>query len=141
MPDQADESTPIVPAIVENRGRFQPGNKAAVGRQSRQQRLRNAIFAAVTFEDIKAITEGLVTQAKAGDLDAVKVLLGFIGKGAGGPAGPLVAIQNNTGTGGTPVVTARPSAADVVARLRAEREHMENSAGPSGALLPGNRTH
>ncbi len=124
MPDQvrdSDESTPIVPAIVENRGRFQPGNKAAVGRQSRQQRLRNAIFAAVSFEDIKTITEGLVTQAKAGDLDAVKLLLGFIGKGAGGPAGPLVAIQNNTGTGGTPSDEKPVNFAAIVERLRQTR--------------------
>jgi hypothetical protein len=132
MSDQEDpdKSTPIVPAIVENRGRFQAGNRAAVGRQSRQQRLRNAIFAAVTIEDIKSITQGLVFKAIAGDLDAAKLLLGFIGKGT---AGPLVAIQNNsTGTPETPRQGGLSKASEILARLM-ERRASEQGKAQGGA--------
>lgn len=127
--EDPDKSTPIVPAIVENRGRFQAGNKAAVGRQSRQQRLRNAIFAAVSFEDIQQITKGLVGKAIAGDLDAAKLLLNFVGKGTGGP---MIAIQNNTGTPETPQQGGLSRAREILARLM-ERRASEQGKAQGGA--------
>ena len=74
-------------------GRFKPGNKMAAGRTSRGQKLRAAILASISRDDVESITRTLIEQAKAGDLGAAKILLGFIGKG---DSGPEVAVQINS---------------------------------------------
>ena len=91
----SDSTTPSTTLVS---GRFTKGNKAAAGHSSRSQKLRGAILASISREDVQAITATLVDQAKAGDLGAAKLLLSFIGKPTEGPA---VAIQVN-GTNQTP---------------------------------------
>ena len=71
-------------------GRFQPGNTAACGHSSRSQKLRGAILAAISVDDVSEITATLIQQAKAGDQVAAKLLLGYIGKA---PELPGVAVQ------------------------------------------------
>lgn len=73
-------------------GRFQPGNTAACGHSSRSQKLRGAILAAITEDDVSEITATLIQQAKAGDQVAAKLLLSYIGKATEGPS---VAVQVN----------------------------------------------
>ena len=73
-------------------GRFGPGNRAAAGRQSRGQKLRSAIMASISRDDVESITRVLIEQAIGGDQGAAKILLGFIGRPTDGPA---VAIQVN----------------------------------------------
>lgn len=72
-------------------GRFQPGNTAACGHSSRSQKLRGAILAAISENDVAEITATLIQQAKAGDQVAAKLLLGYIGK----EPSPSVAVQVN----------------------------------------------
>lgn len=86
----SDAKTPN-PTIVS--GRFRPGNKAAAGRTSRGQKLRAAVLASISRDDVEAITKTLIAQAIGGDLGAAKILLGFIGKCDSGPG---VAIQVNS---------------------------------------------
>lgn len=83
------DSTPNTTIVS---GRFQPGNKMAAGRTSRGQKLRAAILASISREDVQAITRTLIDQAKAGDQGAAKILLSYIGKPT---EGPDVAIQFN----------------------------------------------
>ena len=73
-------------------GRFQLGNTAACGHSSRSQKLRGAILAAISENDVAEITATLIQQAKAGDQVAAKLLLGYIGKA---PEQPGVAVQVN----------------------------------------------
>ena len=63
------------PSTTGTNGRFQPGNKAAVGHQTRSMKLRAAMLAAVTEKDMRAITKHLVKLAKGGDLKAIELLL------------------------------------------------------------------
>jgi hypothetical protein len=60
-------------------GRFAPGNQAAAGHKhphaTRVFELREGLFSAVTLDDVRDVVKALVTQAKSGDLDAIKVLL------------------------------------------------------------------
>ena len=102
-------------------GRFRKGNKAAVGRQSRGQRLRGAILRSITREDVEAVTRQLVDAAKSGDIDAMKLLLNYIGKVE---KSPTVAIQTNISTGGPMFTPGR--AAGIVKRLR-EQQASEKS--------------
>ena len=102
------------PEIVN--GRFKRGNRAAVGRQSRGQKLRGAILQAISKEDIEIVTHQMVDAAKSGDIDAMKLLLNFIGKGE---KPPTVAIQTNISTAGQMFTPGR--AAAIVKRLREQR--------------------
>jgi len=64
-------------------GRFGPGNKLARGNPhaKRAQELRNALFAAVSDEDLKEVVQSLVKQAKEGNIQAAKeVLSRLLGK-------------------------------------------------------------
>lgn len=92
-------------ATVTN-GRFQAGNQAAVGHSSKSQRLRAAMLQAISEDDVQDIVKKLVTMAKGGDIDATKILFGFIGKPVEGPAAP---------------VDARALATHILARIRADR--------------------
>jgi len=58
-------------------GRFAPGNRGGPGNPhaTTVAKLRAAILAAVTPEDIDAIIRGLVHRAKGGDMAAAKELL------------------------------------------------------------------
>jgi len=57
-------------------GRFGAGNKFGLGRpQSQVQKLREAIVACVTPEDVVGVIQKLVQLAKSGDVNAAKVLL------------------------------------------------------------------
>lgn len=61
----------------DRRGRFARGNKSGRGNPlaGRVQRLRAALVAAVKPQDLRAVIAGLVTAAKAGDVQAAKLLL------------------------------------------------------------------
>jgi hypothetical protein len=61
----------------DEQGRFIKGNKAAVGNPNaaRVARLRTALLAAVSPDDISDIIKSLVRQAKSGDVAAAKLLL------------------------------------------------------------------
>lgn len=61
----------------DRRGRFGKGNKAGRGNPlaGRVQRLRAALIAAVKPQDLREVIAGLVTAAKAGDVQAAKLLL------------------------------------------------------------------
>lgn len=63
--------------LKDSRGRFLPGNKAAVGRKRKYadiDKLRKAIMAAVNEEDIIAITRKLIMMARKGDIRAADLL-------------------------------------------------------------------
>ena len=57
-------------------GRFAPGNKGGPGNPhaAKVAELRSALLEAVTPEDIAEVVGSLLTQAKAGDIAAAKVL-------------------------------------------------------------------
>lgn len=59
-------------------GNFAKGNKASVGRTSpvapKRQHLNQVLFKAVSDADIRSIVKRLVKMAKAGDIEATKVL-------------------------------------------------------------------
>ncbi len=61
----------------DSEGKFLPGNKIAKGNPlaKRVQKLRSALLQAVTPKDIRAVTQVLLRQAKAGDLAACRELL------------------------------------------------------------------
>lgn len=71
----------------DERGRFTPGNKAARGNPyaRRVAQLRSALLRAVSADDVQAVARKLVEQAKAGDVQAARVLLDRLF----GPAVPL----------------------------------------------------
>ena len=94
-------------------GRFQLGNTAACGHSSRSQKLRGAILAAISENDVAEITATLIQQAKAGDQVAAKLLLGYIGKA---PEQPGVAVQVNQVAG-----AGRGLASRIVERIQAAR--------------------
>jgi hypothetical protein len=58
-------------------GKFLPGNKAAKGNPlaRKAQELRVALFASVSPSDLQAIVGKLIGLAKAGDVQAAKVVL------------------------------------------------------------------
>lgn len=58
-------------------GRFAPGNKLGRGNPfARQaQRLRSALFAAVSEEDLRDVVQALVAQAKQGNVQAAREVL------------------------------------------------------------------
>ena len=97
-------------------GRFQPGNTAACGHSSRSQKLRGAILAAITENDVSQITAALIRQAKDGDQVAAKLLLSYIGRA---PEQPSVAVQvvNQTTEPGA----GRGRAVAIAERIRAAR--------------------
>ncbi len=61
----------------DQRGRFAPGNAGGPGNPHGETvgKLRSALIAAVSEDDIRAIVAGLVTQAKGGSVPAAKELL------------------------------------------------------------------
>jgi hypothetical protein len=58
-------------------GRFAPGNKSGLGRPlaSRAAKLRAKLFDAVSDDDLVAIAQALVREAKAGDVTAAREVL------------------------------------------------------------------
>ncbi len=69
----------------DGRGRFTKGNRAAVGNPfaRRMAKLRSVVLDAVSEDDLRAIAQKLVMQAKDGDAAAAKLLLLYaIGKPA-----------------------------------------------------------
>jgi hypothetical protein len=64
-------------------GRFRPGNKGGPGNPVARKTaaIRKALFAAVRPADVKAVVRALISQAKAGDVPAIKELFDrLIGK-------------------------------------------------------------
>lgn len=110
------------PSTTKTNGRFQPGNKAAVGHQTKSQKLRHAIMAAISQADVKEIVKSLVDKAKGGDIDACKILFKFIGPPQDKPT---VAIQNNVGPSRT--VHNDPVLRGIVARIK---QHNATEATP-----------
>ncbi|MCP3996254.1 MAG: hypothetical protein GY722_14515 [bacterium] len=92
-------------------GRFVPGNKVAAGRSMpharRVARLRAELLRAVRPEDIRAVVEALVREAKQGNVQAARELL----QRALGPA----------------------EAIDVAARLEAVEEQLRAARERSGS--------
>ena len=75
------------------------------------------MLAAVSEDDMRAVTRKLVEQAKGGDLKAIDLLLNrTLGKA---DSGPLVAVQMNQKASGPGESAGR--AAAIVDRIRAER--------------------
>ncbi len=62
------------------KGRFKKGNKASEGNPfaRRAARLRTIALAAVTDQDVRAVVQKLLGQAKAGDVAAAKLLLAYV---------------------------------------------------------------
>lgn len=56
-------------------GRFAVGNQAARGRTTKPAELRKALENAISADDITALAQALLTQAKLGDATAAKTLL------------------------------------------------------------------
>ena len=58
-------------------GRFRPGNRAGKGNPlaKKAQKLRTALFRAVTPTDLREIVKRLVGVAKGGDVQAAKLIL------------------------------------------------------------------
>lgn len=58
-------------------GRFLPGNRIGQGNPhaKKAHALRNALFSAVTEEDIDAVIRALIDEAKGGDVPAARELL------------------------------------------------------------------
>ena len=120
-----DSTTPnAAPSTTIVSGRFTKGNKAAAGHSSRSQKLRGAILASISREDVQAITRTLVAQAVDGDQGAAKILLSFIGKPTEGPA---VAIQNNFSTETSGHQPGRTAA--ILARIVASRAAGQDAEG------------
>lgn len=61
-------------------GQFGEGNKYGKGNPHAQKvaRLRTAMIEAVSIDDMQAIVTALVTQAKAGDIQSIKILLPYL---------------------------------------------------------------
>jgi len=61
-------------------GQFSEGNKYGRGNPHARKvaQLRTAMIESVTVEDMRAIVTALVTQAKAGDISSVKLLLPYL---------------------------------------------------------------
>ena len=69
----------------DERGRFLPGNPGGPGRPPNTREHRAAMVQAVTPKDIAAIMQALVDRAKAGDVQAAKIVLErFFGRPADG---------------------------------------------------------
>jgi hypothetical protein len=60
-------------------GQFAAGNKYARGNPfaRKAQQLRSALFRAVSVTDLRAIVKALVNDAKAGDVQAARLVLGY----------------------------------------------------------------
>ena len=61
-------------------GQFGEGNKYGKGNPHAQKvaQLRTAMIEAVSIDDMQAIVTALVTQAKAGDIQSIKVLIPYL---------------------------------------------------------------
>ena len=61
-------------------GRFQPGNKFALGNSvpRRVAKIREQFLKTVTLADVEAVTARIVKQAKAGDHWACRLLLQYL---------------------------------------------------------------
>jgi hypothetical protein len=72
----------------DGRGRFAKGNRGGPGNPfaRRIAQLRRALLAAVSEDDVAAVTRRLLEQAKAGDVAAARVLLAYV---IGQPAPPV----------------------------------------------------
>ncbi len=58
-------------------GRFQPGNRAAVGRPSTSRKNLAVFRAAITKEDIETLAFRLLDMAQQGDIRAAAILLQY----------------------------------------------------------------
>lgn len=76
---QVNRPSPAAPSGRTAFGRFAPGNTCGRGNPHarRAAELRSTIFRAITDEDIAGIVRGLIDQAKAGDVTAAKLVLGY----------------------------------------------------------------
>lgn len=65
---------------MENKGKFQPGNKGGPGRppKEREARFLEITLSAVTFDDWAEIIKKAVAQAKRGDSSARKFLADYL---------------------------------------------------------------
>ena len=102
---QAVALVPIEPTRIgrDASGRFAPGNPGGPGaiaheRTKRARELRQALYAAVTSEDLAAIARALIDKAKSGDVAAARELLDRI-------IGRAIPAKTTDGdSGGEPVV-------------------------------------
>ena len=65
-----------------NAGQFDHGNRLSRGNphSSKVQKLRSAMLAAITTDDVQDIIKKLVDMAKQGDLKSAKILLDTVGR-------------------------------------------------------------
>ncbi|MGC3971003.1 MAG: hypothetical protein QM775_27815 [Pirellulales bacterium] len=66
---------PSQPSTTGAIGRFRPGNRFGCHRNRQASRFRAALLRIITPADITTVMRALVAKAKAGDLDAVRLLL------------------------------------------------------------------
>jgi hypothetical protein len=73
----ASNGQPAAQEARDPRGRFAPGNRAAKGNPlaKKAAQLRGALLRAVSSGDLRIVVKELVRQAKAGDVQAAKLLL------------------------------------------------------------------
>lgn len=78
MDEQQNDSRPPEPETAgrDVKGRFTPGNRIGKGRPigAKVEQLRRALIKSVGTDDIREIVSVLLTQAKNGDLAAVKIV-------------------------------------------------------------------
>lgn len=97
------QPSPIGPNGRDDRGRFTHGNPGGPGHPlaGAVSKLRAALIGAVSVDDMKAITRGLVDRAKGGDVEALRVLL--------------------------PYLLGRPIEADLLERIETLEQRLENA--------------
>ena len=65
----------------DDKGKFVPGNQAAVGRSRKHAEqvgnLRNALFSAVTPDRLERIINSLIVQAEGGNVAAARLILSY----------------------------------------------------------------
>lgn len=103
-----DPPDPSADGQRDERGRFTTGNRLGRGNPhaAKVARLRSALLESVSEEDVRAVVEALLREAKAGNVQAVKELL-----------------ERTLG---------RPEALDVLERVEALEELLAENAGPPG---------
>lgn len=97
-------------------GRFAPGNRASKGNpiSRRQRELAEAVKAAVSPDDLRAVFKSLVEAAKTGDVQAAGLLL-MHAVGKPREVDPVVEL-----TADVPLLTDSDSAAEIVRQVLAD---------------------
>lgn len=104
----------------DTRGRFAPGNKGGPGNPhaAKVARLRKALVGAVSEKDVRALAKDMVREARAGNVQAAKLLLSYL-------LGPPKVDVEVSGPGGGPIQSV--TGEEAIARLTAELQKAEDA--------------